>query len=196
MKSQYKSKKSSKKGGGFNPKRELSDGSAYGGQQKVRLRLEGIASLILTTVTTGVATSAYTLGSAGILGFATRFGSTFDEYRVLGADVRITPLSASVGVSKMWFDEKSTATPTSNEAQERTCVPLANTNAMSSSRKIMRWRARDLLDLQYSPIGTATTPATFKVYSDNANFGASVVATPLWLVEPVFVIEFRGLKST
>jgi hypothetical protein len=182
---------------GFTPRRELSDGSAYAGQQKVTLRLESGALLLSTTITTGVISSAYPVEASEIVGFATRFGSTFDEYRILGADVRVTPVSASTGVSKMWFDEKSPSAPTSNESQERTVVPLANTNAMASSRKTFRWRARDLLDLQYTAIGTTSVnPVSFKVYTDNALYGAPVAVTNLWLIEPVMIIEFRGLKST
>jgi hypothetical protein len=95
----------------------------------------------------------------------------------------------------MWFDEKSTAVPTANESQERTVKPFANTNAMSKSRAAMKWRARDLLDLQYTAIGSSVTPVSFKVYTD-ANYGAPIVVTPLWLIEPVYLVEFRGIKST
>jgi hypothetical protein len=190
------SKKAARKGSQFSVKRELGDGPAYAGQQVARLRLEGTPSLLTTTVTTGVIASAIQLSWSQITGFTTRFGSTFDEYRILGTDVRITPVSASSGVSKMWFDEKTTSAPTANEAKERTSVPLANTSAMSSSRKTMRWRARDLLDLQYTPISTPAVPVTFKVYTDSATWGAPIAVTNLWLVEPVFTIEFRGIAST
>jgi len=131
-----------------------------------------------------------------ITGFSTRFGSTFDEYRILAARFRVTPVSASVGVSKFWFDEKTFSTPTANEAQERNSVNLANTNTMASSRKTMRWVARDLLDLEYQQMGVTTTSAAFKVYTDTASWGAPTAVTPLWLVEPEFTIEFRGVKST
>jgi len=196
MKSFQKKGGSRRRANKFVPRTELGDGPAYAGQQHVRLRLEGTPALLTTTITTGVIASATQINIAGLTGFAARFGSTFDEYRILGADVRVTPVSASSGVSKMWFDEKGSSAPTANEAQERTAVPLANTNAMASSRKTMRWRARDLLDLQYAPIGTGGTPVTFKVYTDLATWGAPIAATNIWLVEPVYIFEFRGLKST
>jgi hypothetical protein len=134
--------------------------------------------------------------SANITGFATRFASTFDEYRILGASVKVTPVTASVGVTKFWFDEKSSSTPTSNEAQERTSTPLANSNSNSSSYRTFSWRAKDLLDLQYTPIGTNVTPVNFKIYTDLATWGAPVAVTNLWIIEPNVLIEFRGLKST
>ncbi len=176
--------------------RELSDTDAYVGQQKVTLRLEGSPTLLSTTAATGVIANVTTLGPANITGFATRFGSTFDEYRVLGADIRITPVSASTGVSKCWIDEQLSAAPTSNESQERVSWPLANTNATPKSQTIVRWRARDLKDLQYTAIGSNAAPAYFKLYTDSATWGASTTATPLWLIEPTFIVEFRGIKST
>jgi hypothetical protein len=158
--------------------------------------LEGTPLKLSTTVTTGVIASYIYVGKGNITGFASRFGSTFDEYRILGADVKITPLSASVGVTKFWWDEKADASPTANEAQERVSTPLANTNASAASSKIMRWRARDLLDLEYTPIGTDVKPAFFKVYTDTSTWGAPTTVTDLWLIEPRFIVEFRGLKST
>jgi len=166
--------------------RELGDGPAYAGQQVCKLKLEGTPSLLSTTITTGVIASAISINFGQVTGFLTRFNSTFDECRILGCDVRITPVSASSGVSKMWFDEKSSSTPTANEAQERTAMPLANTNTMSKSRTLMRWRARDLLDLQYNAVSATATPVTFKVYTDLATWGAPAAVTALWLIEPVF----------
>jgi len=181
---------------GFSVRRELSDSPAYQGQVSWRVRLPGAAVKLTTTVTTGVIANALQLTSADIVGFATRFGSTFDEYRTVGADVELIPLAASTGEMNFWFDEKSTAAPTSNEAQERTSVHCAINSAASGSHRTMRWRARDLLDLQYSPIGTLSQPVTFKSYTDNALFGATIVATDVYIVKVLFLIEFRGLKST
>jgi len=190
------SKKGSRKRGQFTPRVELSDGSAYSGQQKVVLRLEGTPSLLSTTVATGVIANAIGIDSTQITGFAARFGATFDEYRVLGADFKITPVSASTGVSKFFFDEKASGNPTANEAQERNSVPLANTNAMASSRRTMRWRAKDLLDLQYIATNSTATVAYFKTYTNSATWGAPTAVTALWLVEPTLICEFRGIKST
>lgn len=188
--------KSTPRRGGQVP-RNLSDGPAYAGQQKTILKLECAAILLSTTVTTGIIASAQVVQAAQIVNFAARFASTFDEYRILGAKFRITPVSSTSGVSKMWFDEKSGSNPTSNEAQERTCAVLSNTNAADKSRTTMAWNARDLLDLQYTSTGTTTSnPVTFKIYTDTATFGAPIVATPTWLIEPVLRVEFRGIKSS
>jgi hypothetical protein len=174
----------------------LSDGPAYRGQQTVRLSLPGTSGLLVTTITSGVAAYTIVLSTADITGFATRFGSTFDEYRILSSLVKVRAVSPATGVSCTWFDEKSSAAPTVNECYERTHLTVPNNSADPKSQFSMKWVARDLLDLQYSPIGTVSTPAYWKIYSDLANFGAPAVVTPLWYVELDFLIEFRGLKST
>jgi hypothetical protein len=180
-----------------NVKAQLSDTAAYSGQQVFRAHLTATNSLLSTTITTGVIAQAYTVSAGSITGFTTRFGSTFDEYRILGVKIRIRPLSATSGVSAMWFDEKVTSSPTINEATERTVVLHSNSNASSQTNINMNWHARDLLDLQYTPIGTTSVvPVTFKVYTDVSNYGAPATVTPVWIVEPVFVVEFRGIKST
>lgn len=178
--------------------RQLNDGPAYAGQQRSMLTLPATPLLLTNTVTTGVLATDIVVQASGITGFNTRFGSTFDEYRILGVDVLLRPVTATTGVSVCWFDEKNVAnTPTANEAQERTGLRIPNTNASSATMRVMRWRAKDLVDLQYSPItSTGVQPVAFKVYTDAVTWGAPIVATALWVVEPIYHIEFRGVKST
>jgi hypothetical protein len=171
---------------------------AYPGQARVVLRLPANPSgPQVTTVTTGVMALTLPLQAGDITGFATRFGSTFDEYRILGVDVEALNMSASTGATAMWFDEKSQSAPTQNESTERNATTHLNTNAGFKSRKVLRWRARDLLDLEFTPIGTANVvPVTFKAYTDLALWGAPIAVTPLWVFRLTFVVEFRGLKSS
>jgi hypothetical protein len=149
-----------------------------------------------TTVTTGVLAQSYAVSTAAITSFATRFGTTFDEYRILGVKMRVRPINVASGVSVMFFDEKATGAPTLPNAQERTLSLFPNTNASSQDIITLVWRARDLLDLQYTAIGTVVQPVTFKGYTDSTNYGAPIAATPIWLVEPEFEFEFRGIAST
>jgi hypothetical protein len=175
--------------------RTLSDGPAYAGQQKVILRLPSTSGLFSTAATTGIIALTSPLGTAAIAGFTTRFASTFDEYRILGIAIKIRAVAQSTGITNFFLDEKNPSAPTSLDAQERIALRLPNSNANSASFKTMMWRARDLLDLEYSTITTATTPVFFKVYTDAPTFGSPIVATPLFIVEYDYTVEFRGLKS-
>lgn len=187
-------RKSSKRG---QPSQRLPDSNSYAGQQVARLRLDGVPQLLSTTTGTGVINDVYQVEVNQILAFATRFGNTFDEYRILGADIKVTCTASSTGISKFWFDEKSPNTPTVNESQERTVVALPNNSSNSKACRTFRWRARDLLDLQFSPIGALTVnPVTFKIYTNNANYGSPTTVTSLWVVESVLIVEFRGINSS
>jgi hypothetical protein len=174
----------------------LTDSQSYPGQQVVKLKLTGVPNLVSTTVTTGVIAATYQVQAADITNFATRFGNAFDEYRILGCDINVRPVNSASGVSAMFFDEKSQAAPTLADASERTLSLHTNSNASSQSVIVHRWRARDLLDLEYTAISTTTViPVTFKIYTDTANYAAPIVVTAVWLVEPSLYIEFRGIKS-
>jgi hypothetical protein len=173
------------------------DAPSYSGQARFRVTLPAAPLLLRTTVTTGQIASSAEIKAEAVTGFADRFGSTFDEYRIVKCKVLIRPVSASTGVSVMMFDEKNIGPPTSTESQERVGKRLANTNANSRSFCEMTWVARDLLDLNYSPIdSTDVIPVAFKTYTDATLWGAPVVATDLWIIEPEITFEFKGLKST
>jgi hypothetical protein len=174
----------------------LSDGPAYAQQPTIRISLPCNLGILNTTVTTGVVAQSSVISSSSVQGFATRFGSTFDEYRIVGADVEIRALtSGASGVSRHFFDEKSSAAPSLADGEERLGTTLPNASSNPASVRTMRWRARDLLDLEYTAIGTATTPVYFKTYTDTANFGSPTTVTPLWLGTALIHFEFRGLKA-
>jgi hypothetical protein len=176
-------------------RRELSDSLSYAGQQHAVFQITASPSLQSTTITSGVIAFDYPVQTGNIANWASRFAGTFDEYRILGCTIRVRPVGSSTGVSAMWFDEKVASAPTLTEAQERNLSLFSNSNAAAKSFVTMRWNARDLLDLQYSAVSATTvTPVTFKIYTDTANYGAPAAVTAVWLCEPVFTIEFRGIN--
>ncbi len=155
------------------------------------------AQLLSTIVTTGQIAQPILIQPQTLVDdWVARFQSTFDEYRVVRAVIRIRPVSSSSGVTKFWFDEKTTSAPTQTQSYERYTMTVVNNNANSRGVIVMTWVPHDLLDLQFTAITTAVTPVTFKVYTDNAAYGSPITATPLWLIEPMLTVEFRGLKST
>lgn len=168
---------------------------SYVGQQHALLTLPATPTLVSNTVTTGLIAQIIPIEATTIQNFSSRFGSTFDECRILRAVIRIRPVRATTGVSMFWFDEQSNATPTSNEAQERYAMTRPNTNTMSKSSFQMTWTPHDILDLQFNAIATNVVPVRLKIYSDAANFDAPVTGAPVWLIEPMLTIEFRGIKS-
>jgi len=149
-------------------------------------------SKFTTTVTTGFIAGTFNVRASNVGSYVTRFTSTFVEYRIVRAIFKIRLFSSTnPGVLQFWLDEQVTAPPTLAEAQER-AVMIISASAVDQ-KPVLKWVAADPLDLQYIPIATSVTPVTFKVYTNNANFGSSIVATDYLEVEPVFQFQFRGL---
>jgi len=174
----------------------ITDQASYAGLQRTRLTIPGTPVLLSTTVTSGLIASTQAVQKTSISSFATRFATTYDEYRFVGCNYKCRAVGPNPGVGVVWFDEKSNSTATLTDSQEKTGRRFPFNSGNSKSDFVMRWRANDLVDLQWSAIATTQTPAYFKIYSDNANYGASIVATPYLLIEPEYIVEFRGLQGS
>jgi hypothetical protein len=149
---------------------------------------------LTTTVTTGLIANAIPIIQTAIASFAARFGATFVEYRMVQAKMEIRMFSSNnPGVLQFWFDEKSAANPSLVEAAERYVLSINSSDIVS--KKSLMWTARDVTDLAYTAIGTAVTPVTFKTYTNNANFGSSIVATDYCEIEGAIRFQFRGLQG-
>lgn len=147
-----------------------------------------------TTVATGGISGLYQISPAAIQSFATRFGSTFVEYRIIRARFRIRFFSSTnPGVVQFFMDEKVGAVPTLAEAQERYTLSLSASS--TDTEPVLKWVSADPLDLQYQPIGTTTPLAYFKYFTNNANFGSSIVALDYFEISPEFEFQFRGLQG-
>jgi hypothetical protein len=66
-------------------------------------------------------------------------------------------------------------------------------NIPSTSDKIYEvdWVANDLLDLEWTPLGTTTTPVWLKFYCDVANFNGAGASS--FTLTGAIRIQFRGL---
>jgi len=173
---------------------ELSLIRTYPHQVTWEVWLPAIPSKSTTTVTSGQIASTNNVTSTQIQSFATRFASTFVEYRIIRAVFKIRLFSSTnPGVIQFWLDEKSTAAPTLAEAQER-AVLIVSAGAVDRTFSL-KWVSADPVDLQYNAVGTPATLVTFKGFTNNANFGSSIVATDYYEVEPEFQFQFRGLQG-
>jgi hypothetical protein len=169
---------------------------SFGGQQLFTVKMDGIPVKVTTTITTGVAAVAYEADAVStVLGYGTRFSATFQEKRLIKARFKVTFLTPSTGVLVSMFDEKVVSVPTANQSKEQDVLsrdPITNV----LKPKFFTWKARDVLDLEFSPVATASTPVTFKSYTSTADWGSTIVSTDIAIIEPTFWVQFRGLKST
>lgn len=175
-------------------------GRSYAGQQIVRLTLPGIPVNLVNTVTTGVlAFSDKFDPTSDVEDWSTRFVNTFEEYRFIGVDAKLmaSGTNGTPGVSKVWFDEKYLSTPGFGESTAKTTYTLSNsTNKIQ--KNVFKWRAADLNDLGWNATvnapGNAQT-AAFKVFTDNTHYNAPIVATSLFVYQPFYILEFRGVEE-
>ncbi len=149
---------------------------------------------LTTTVTTGVIADAYSVSFGIPTNFATRFGSTWVEARVVKARFAIRMFSSTnSGVMRFWYDEKLASAPTLVEAQERAILSINCSDI--TTRSSPEWTCNDITDLGYISISAPATKVTFKSYTDNANFGSSIVATDYCELAPEVLVQFRGLQG-
>jgi hypothetical protein len=149
---------------------------------------------LTTTVTTGLIADAYTVSFGIPTNFATRFGSTWVEARVVRAKFAVRMFSSTnSGVLRFWYDEKLASAPTLVEAQERAMLSV---NASDITvRSAPEWTCTDITDLGYLSVSAPATKVTFKSYTDNANFGSSIIALDYCEICPEVLVQFRGLQG-
>jgi len=170
-------------------------GQSYKGEVRSTITLPGTPVLLTTAVTTGLIAASYEITPNNVTNFSTRFGSTFESYRIVGCRMRIRPLVQSTGVSAVFWDENTTAVPTLTEAQGRVGDMIQNSIAAGPSQHTSTWSVKKIEDLSFVDVGTPYTFATFKLYTNAANFGGPATALNLFLLTPELDFQFKGLQS-
>jgi len=167
---------------------------SYPGQATQQIDIPCTPTLLATTVTTGLIASVITVSKALVEAFATRFGATWDEYRIVRAHFTYRMMSSiNPGLIQVWFDEQSNVTPSLAGSQSR-FVKSWNASAVDEDLSIT-WVPSDLGDLVYTAIGSTSTPVYLKTYTDNANYGAQNTVVNYVLVVPKLTFQFRGFQS-
>ncbi len=166
---------------------------AYPGQVVKTFKLPLTPFTVVTTVTTGQIAAFLLVQASAIQNFATRFGSLFEEYRIVKVRFWFKTFSSSnPGLLTHWIDEKDQTAPIASEAKQKSALQFS---AADPSPHVLTWTARDPLDLQYTDIGTTTvTPVTYKLFTNNADFGSSPVSTPYGTISSQIWVQFRGLN--
>lgn len=170
--------------------------SSYALQPRARHWIPAISAKILTTVTTGVYAFAYPMDPTQVISsWSARFPTLYEEYRVIAVKATVRPFSVTnPGVALLYWDEKTPfTTPSALSSRQRFAKQIALASANRPA--VMTWRARDLVDLQYTPCATGVTPVALCIYTDTANYGAPIVATDVGVIEFEFLIEFRGFET-
>lgn len=167
---------------------------SFPGQYVTTMILPGATQPLSTTVTTGVIAAAVNVDPVGQLSnWATRFQATFKEYRVIKSVLKMKTFGSTLpGQMNAWVDETLTSAPTATQAaqyQGVTTFPAGNNEYTHT----VKWNPHSPTELAYLPLATASTNATYKIYTDAASYGSSIVATPYLSIQIMFTIQFRGI---
>jgi hypothetical protein len=179
---------------------------SYAGMKVLKnVELRGNVFTVTTAAITGVAAAIVDNDViAQIGGWATRFGSTFDEYRVESVTWELMSVGLNTGMTVFFITEQNLGTPTLSEAQQREGLVLKNnvqptvTHKASGTMSFMptiKWVNRDFEDQTWRPITVSTLTGYLSIYTNSSNYG-SPVSTVLWICRPTFNVSFRGLRST
>lgn len=169
---------------------------SYHGQQIVELAMPGQPVYLTGAVTTGLIQYQYNVTLTSLIA-SQRVSDLFDEYRIVGVDMKVICGDPTSGVTVFLWDEATTGVPTGLDAQEKTHEVLSNNACNPKSGSIFKWRARDYKDLTFTSTSVSVTPVTFKVYTNNGTYGAGVAAGSLaqWYLEPTLYLEVRGIEA-
>jgi hypothetical protein len=150
--------------------------------------------VLSTTVTTGVIANTTTITSALITSFTTRF-ATWDEYRIVGVQVKTSCFSSTnPGQLNHWIDIPNTAgaAPAIADSRKNRCVRFPASDVSKSH--MTTFVPHDPAIQAWSDLFTGLTIGVYKLYTDNANYGSSVVATQYVCVDILLTIQFRGFR--
>ncbi len=174
------------------------------------IKIPGTTELISCSAA-GLVNSVTNLNLGLIPFFATRYGVTYDEARILKIYVEIRPVASTStsGLTVVFIDENDSTVPTATIARTHWGNAISNNGqAYSVSRgvgprqsvpsgavQLLEWSNRDIGMLKYLDSTDVTTNVGYlKCFSDNANFGTPAVAQPLFVLRYTLTVELRGQK--
>jgi hypothetical protein len=159
------------------------------------MKIAGQPVLVNCAMTTGLVNPVVAVASASITNFAARFGDLFEEYRIVKARFNTRLFSSTnAGLLVSWVDEKSFAAPTLAESRTKSNQKDMFSASAVDTKPSLVWTPHDVVDQNYLAIGTSTTIAAFKIYSDATNYGTTTAGNlPYCEIFPEFTVQFRGL---
>lgn len=169
---------------------KLNHNAAAGGPV-YRLNLRAIPGNI--TLAAGSVGTSYTIGTTNIESWSS-WAALFNEFSVVGA--RLFPMALTStnfgGFAIAVLDEKVSTASASD--LDKPYLRLSLDANPSPDDYVVEWKASDLLDLQWTATGTATTPAWLKFFASPGSTFTSNANTSEIVVTGEFAVDFRGLK--
>jgi hypothetical protein len=163
---------------------------AFPGQPVVALKVRADPIKFTTTVTTGQIAVSTNLVYTLINNFTTRF-ATWDEYRVTKVLFRFNCFSSTnPGLIRAWIEDRSSSAPTNAIAEAEKGISFAAGDITRTHTLV--YRIMDPVYVDYTALNATQSVGYLNVFTNNANWGSSTVATDYFTCVPEFTIQFRG----
>jgi len=178
-------------------------------QTVVRMWIPGNVAGLLSSNAGGIYLLAGSIVAdpTGSKNWSTKFQNVFEEYRVVKCKVRFTATN-NLATFPLWhyWDEQNTTNltyltgPLAVAEKDTTMINMDCVATGNAAHGVFEseWVNKDFLDSSFvktssSPAGTAT----WKCYTDAYNFYAPITAAsvPYATVQPLYLVEFRGLAA-
>jgi hypothetical protein len=165
----------------------------FKGQPAISLKVKGFPSILTTSVTSGQINSNIPVQATTLINsFTTRF-QAFTEYRIVKCTAKLKNFSCSnPGLCNFWFTEDDTSTPTAAKALQAEAKQVNFADIVGNHK--MTYVPHDPAQQTWTLVASgAPIVGYFKVFTDNANFGSTIIATTVGIIAYDLVVQFRGL---
>lgn len=172
------------------------DGKSFRGQPMSTLVIKSGPVVLSTTAGTGLVSYVQPIDVvADVPSWASRFESLFQEYRLVKVVSVVTALSNTTGLGHAWYNEVNASPPTFPESTEQGVnrFPLSVNSSKSFHRFV--WKPRTINDMVFSSTAVSFVPASFKFFTNNANYGSSLTALQVVICEYEYTVQFRGYST-
>jgi hypothetical protein len=166
---------------------------AFPGQPTYSSKVMSNPTKLTTTVTTGLIAVAPPISTSNVASFSTRFAG-FEECRIIKAVLKITCFSSiNPGRIMVYVDEDDNTVPTIALAQSHRCLQFAAGNVNRIFKLV--YENHDVANLVWTSVSAGIASfANFKIFTDNANLGATIVATDYLDYSIEYTFQFRGFS--
>lgn len=146
------------------------------------------------SIAAGALASVVPIDTTVIQNWVSRFQTLFREYAICGArlEIRMNNVVINSGLVCAYLDEQTSGAPTAAEAEGRGRLDILCAQQFQPGSYTIDWKPRDILDLDYTNVGTVFTPVWLKLFASNAATGTQATTTGQVVITGTVAFTFRG----
>jgi len=151
--------------------------------------------IVISTDGTGLSAGRQIVIPSSLIDNWTTLYGTFQEYRILNVSFDVVALGDNSGVTLFAMREEEFTVPSYDTITAATNWIVPNSSNNPRSRRVIRWRAIDLQDLEYHDTRNDVPVAALQWFTNTTTFNAPATK-PLFMIRSTCRIEFRGIGTS